>query len=138
KHMPGTSLAAYVVFRRLQADYSRKLSQPKVDFNDVQKEWLQQLTGFVKSYPKADDTPDAMLQLGMVCEFLGKEVEAKNWYAGLAKNFPGTPYASKAQGSTVRLGLEGKPFRLAAPLLGDANTPFDIDQMKGKVVSVYY
>ncbi|MFO0927513.1 MAG: hypothetical protein U0736_10805 [Gemmataceae bacterium] len=64
--MPTSSLTAYVTFRRLQADYSVKLGQKNVNFAEVQKDWLDKLTGFVKAFPKADDTPDAMLQLGMV------------------------------------------------------------------------
>jgi hypothetical protein len=138
QHMPGSNLTAYVVFRRLQADYSKKLEGDPKTFEKVQKEWVATLTTFVKDYPKAEDTPDAMLQLGMVSEFLGKDVEAKNWYAGLARNFPDKPQAPKAQGAARRLDMEGKPFHLAAPLLNNAATPFDISQMKGKVVIVYY
>jgi hypothetical protein len=138
KALPGSSLAAYIVFRGMQADYSAKLGNSPKDFSKVQQEWLEKLTGFVRDYPKADDTPDAMLQLGMVCEFLGKDVEAKNWYGRLAKEFASKPQAAKAAGANRRLGLEGKPFRLAGPLLNDHGTPFDIDQMRGKVVVVYY
>ena len=99
---------------------------------------MEQLTAFVRTYPKAEDTPDAMLQLGMVCEFLGKEVDAKNWYLNLAKAFPGKPQAYKGEGAARRLGLEGQTMRLAAPLLNDSGTPFDIDQLRGKLVIVYY
>jgi thiol-disulfide isomerase/thioredoxin len=138
KAMPGSNLTAYVVFRRMQADYSVKIGTPKVDFNKVQQEWLDKLARFVAAYPKADDAPDALLQLGLVNEFLGKEVEAKNWYGQVVKNFSGKPQAVKAAGSLERLGLEGKPMRLAGPLLSDGNTAFDIDQLKGKFVVVYY
>ncbi|MBY0232217.1 MAG: redoxin domain-containing protein [Gemmataceae bacterium] len=139
KAVPGSNLAGYVVFRRLQAGYSSALAGAKGDgFDKVQKAWMEQLTAFVKAYPKAEDTPDAMLQLGMVCEFLGKEVEAKNWYAHLAKAFPGKPQAAKGEGAARRLGLEGETMRLAAPLLSDSGTPFDLDQLRGKVVVVYY
>ena len=73
KAMPGSNLTAYVAFRRMQADYSVKLGKGEKDFNKVQQDWLEKLTGFVKAYPKGEDTPDAMLQAGMVCEFLGKD-----------------------------------------------------------------
>ncbi len=138
--MPGSNLAAYVVFRRLQADNASKLAADSSGrgFEKVQKAYLDDLAAFVKDYPRAEDAPDAMLQLGMTSELLGKEVEAKNWYTALARNFPATPHGRKAAGALTRLGLEGKSFRLAAPLLGDSSTPFDIDQMKGKVVVVYY
>lgn len=138
QHVPTSNLTAYVSFRRMQSDYSVKLGQKGVDFAAVQKDWLDKLTGFVKSFPKAEDTPDAMLQLGMVCEFLGKEVEAKNWYGTLAKTFADKPQAAKAAGAGRRLDLEGNPMPLSAPTLADANTVYDVEQLKGKLVIVYY
>jgi hypothetical protein len=138
KYMPGSNLAAYVAFRAMQADYSIKLGGNPKDFNKVQQEWLDKLAKFVQTYPKADDTPDAMLQAGMVCEFLGKEVDAKNWYRRLGDAFPDKPQGPKGKGAALRLDLEGKVFRLAGPTLADVNTPYDIDQMRGKVVIVYY
>jgi hypothetical protein len=137
KVIPGSNLAAYVSFRTMQADYSTKLTGTK-DYNKVQQEWLEKLTKFVQTYPKADDAPDAMLQLGMVCELLGKEVEAKNWYSRLAEAFPDKSQGAKGQGAKTRLDLDGKVFRLAGPTLADSSTPYDIDQMRGKVVIVYY
>src|SRR5262249_28175514 len=86
KAMPGSNLVAYVVFRGMQADYSVKIAGGKVNFTEVQQAWLDKLAKFAAAYPKADDTPDALLQLGMVNEFLGKEVEAKNWYGQVVKN----------------------------------------------------
>jgi thiol-disulfide isomerase/thioredoxin len=137
KALPGHNLTAYVVFRRMQADYSLKLQQNK-DFNKVQQEWLEHLGRFVQGYPKADDAPDAMLQAGLVAEFLNKDVDAKNWYTQLARNFPDKAQAAKAQGAVRRLDLEGRPFALSAPTLADANTSFEIGQLQGKVVLVYY
>jgi thiol-disulfide isomerase/thioredoxin len=138
RHMPGAKLTGYVVFRRMQADYSVKIGKKDIDFNKVQQEWVDNLARFVQAYPRADDTPDALLQLGMVSEFLNKEVEAKNWYGQLKKNFPTSPQAKKADGAIRRLELEGKVMHLAGPTLSDTNTPYDIARMKGKVVLVYY
>src|SRR5262249_30772527 len=81
---------------------------------------------------------DAMLQLGMVNEFLGKEIEAKNWYSQLARDFADKPQGPKGAGAVRRLESEGKVLKLASPLLNDSNTAFDIDQLRGKVVVVYY
>lgn len=139
KYMPGSDLAAYVTFRKMQAAYSIALNTSgEKGFEKVQKDWLDQLTAFVKAYPKAEDTPDAMLQLGMVCEFLGKEVDAKNWYLTLAKSFAGKPQAQKGEGAARRLGMEGQVMELAGPLLTSPATSFDISQLRGKVVIVYY
>jgi thiol-disulfide isomerase/thioredoxin len=140
--LPGSNLAAYATFREMQADYSQKIL--KADkFEKVQQEWADSLARFVQAYPKSDDTPDALLQLGMVNEFLttsdrNREVEAKNWYSQVVKNFPSKPQASKAAGAIRRLELEGQPIKLAGPQLQDLSTPFDLDQMRGKVVVVYY
>ena len=99
---------------------------------------MDRLTKFVEAYPKAEDTPDALLQLGMVNEFLNKEVEAKNWYGVLVKNFADKPQAAKAEGAIARLGLEGQPLRLAGPKLDDSNVAYDVAEAQGKVVVVYY
>jgi hypothetical protein len=136
--MRGSNLAAYVTFREMQASYALRLGQKDVDFKKVQTEWMETLTKFVQAYPRSDDTADALLQLGMVCEFLEKDVEAKNWYGQIAKNFADKPQAPKASGAIRRLDLEGQPIRLAGPSLANINEPYDVDQMKGKLIIVYY
>ncbi|MFM7150708.1 MAG: hypothetical protein ACKO23_12775, partial [Gemmataceae bacterium] len=138
QHMEGSNLTAYVTFRRLQADYSTKLGSNPKNFNDVQKDWQEKLTEFVKAYPRSEDAADALLQLGMVCEFLGKDVEAKNWYSTLAKNYAGKNQGNKGAGAARRLDLEGQPMPLTGPILGQANGSFDITQLQGKLVVVYY
>jgi hypothetical protein len=138
KHMPGHNLAAYVTFREMQADYARKIGSKPPDFNKVQQEWLDRLAKFVQTYPKAEDTPDALLQAGMVAEFLSKEVDAKNWYTQLARGFEDKPQGAKAKGAIERLSLEGQALKLAGPLLNDPATAFDMEQVRGKVALVYY
>jgi Thioredoxin-like len=136
--IPGTNLAAYVTFREMQTEYTLKIAAGPKDFNKVQQDWLDRLSKFVQTYPKAEDAPDALLQLGMVSEFLDKEVEAKNWYSQLVKNFPAKLQATKAQGCIDRMESDGKPFKLAGPLLNDPNSVFDISAVNGKIVIVYY
>ena len=136
--MPAHNLTAYVTFREMQAEYSAKLSKPTAKFDDVQKEWIDRLSKFVTAFPKAEDTPDALLQLGMVSEFLGKDVEAKNWYGQLVKNFPGSAYAKKAEGANDRLDLEGKVLKLSGASMTNPGTVYDVGQMQGKIVIVYY
>jgi hypothetical protein len=137
KVIPGHNLTAYVTFREMQADLTTKVAR-KVSFEKVQAEWLERLGKFAQTYPHAEDTPDVMLQAGQAAEFLNKEVEAKNWYNQLVGHFPDKPQAKKAAGSIRRLELEGKPLKLAGPLLSDTNVAFDLDQFAGKVVLVYY
>ncbi len=140
KALPGSSLTAYVTFREMQAEYTLKMADPKADINKVQQECLDRLAKFVNAYPKAEDTPDAILQAGMVSEFLNKDVEAKNWYGQLKKNHADKPQAVKATGAIRRLDADGQVFTLAGPLLSDPNVAFDVDSLrnKDKVVVVYY
>jgi hypothetical protein len=138
KVMPGTNLAAYVTFRQLQAEYTLKINDRGRNFNDVQTEWVATLTKFVTTYPKAEDTPDAIMQLGTVNEFLQKDTEAKNWYNQLVHNYADTKQAVKAKGAIRRLELDGQPMPLAGPTLKDPNTTFNIDSLHGKYVIVYY
>ncbi len=136
----GHVLTAYVTYREMQAEYSRSLppTGKETNFNKIQEAWLGRLAKFVQAFPSGEDTPDALLQAGMVSEFLNKEVEAKNWYKQLKDHFGDKPQAKKAEGSIRRLELEGQPLALSGPTLSDPNITFDMDQKRGKVVIVYY
>src|SRR5262249_56390362 len=86
----------------------------------MQEGWKEKLSKFVADYPTAEDVPDALMQIGLVNEFLGPkfDAEAKAAYARLAKNHPTHPLAKRAQGSQDRLSLEGNDLDLSAPALG--------------------
>ena len=133
---PKSKTAAYVVFRRMQADYSVKLLKQGADFSKVQQEWMESLTKFVTTYPQGEDAADALLQLGMVSEFLAKDVEAKKWYATLAERYPDRAQAAKAKGAVRRLESVGRDFELTGPVLSGG--AFDMSKVRGKVVAVYY
>jgi thiol-disulfide isomerase/thioredoxin len=137
KSMPGTSLAAYGVYRKMWADYALALETGK-DIEKLQKNWIDQLTRFVQDYPTAEDTtPDAMHQLAMHTEFAGKDEEAKRYYGMVAKNFPEHYLAEKCKGAVRRLDLPGKKLELTAPQLG-TGAPFDVGSVKDKLVVVYF
>lgn len=138
KAMPGTALAGYVVYREMSADYASKVAGSSgKEMEKVQDGWRDSLKKFVGDYPTAEDAPDAVMQLGMVSEFVNKDTEAKNWYEMLAKNYGKSPLAAKASGALKRLSSTGKVMELSAPTLGASN-PFDIAKLGGKVVVVYY
>jgi peroxiredoxin len=136
KSQPGNTLTAYVTFREMQAWYSDRLKPENVKFPEVADPWLKRLAKFVKDYPNADDTAEALLAAGWVSEMAGKEAEAKTWYTQLAKDFADTPQGTKAKGAIRRLTLEGSEMALAGPTL-DGGT-FDLSRLRGKVVIVYY
>jgi peroxiredoxin len=136
----GDSLAAFVTFRELQTRYALDLTQgdpQKIKVEEVQKNWSDRLAKFVQTYPKAVETPEALKELGLVNEFLGKEIDAKNWYQQLAKDFETHPLAELARGCVRRMELDGKPFELTAKKLSGSGQ-FEISELKGKVVLVYY
>jgi peroxiredoxin len=136
KAIPKSALAAYVTYREMQAENSAKLGKPGPDTGKVLEQWLDRLSKFVETYPTAEDTPEALMELGMASEFLNKEIQAKKWYGRLAKEFAENPLAVKAQGALRRLDLEGKPLDLAGSLLDGG--AFNLNQLRGKVVVVYY
>ncbi len=138
KENPGSSSAAYATYREMSADYAMRLSgETSSEMTKIQESWRERLAKFVQDYATSEDAPEALLQLGMVNEFIGKETDAKNWYKQLAKHFRNHPYAAKAIGAERRLSLEGQEFELSGSTLGTEN-PFDIKSLKGKTVIVYY
>jgi peroxiredoxin len=139
KSAPGSNLAGYVTFRELWAEFAVPLTKTPPDkLAKVQEQWMTRLQGFVEAYPKAEDTADALMHLAMGHEFGGKDKEdvAKRYYQQLFTNFPEHPAAPKAKGALRRLTLDGQPFELAGPKLDGG--AFNITQLKGKAVIVYY
>lgn len=138
KEAPGSNIAGYAAYREMSAEYAIKLTTADAAaMTKLQEGWRDRLTKFVQDYATAEDTPEALMQLGMVNEFMGKETEAKNWYKQLSDNFRQHPLAAKARGCERRLNLEGQELELAGETLG-ANAKFNINTLKGKTVVVYY
>jgi hypothetical protein len=138
----NSAILPYVQFRHMTADYALSLAtvdRNQEKLNKLQEGWKEKLTKFINDYPKTDDTPDAIMQLGMVNEYFGAktEGEAKAAYGMLVKNFPSHTLARRAQGCLDRLNLEGNPINLAAPTLG-GGPQFNIKSHLGKAVIVYY
>ncbi|MBI3407840.1 MAG: TlpA family protein disulfide reductase [Planctomycetes bacterium] len=140
RKLPGTSLAAYAVFRELSAIYGPQLNNPKLapkEFAKIQEEWHEKLAKFVQTYSTADDTPDALRQLAMNAEFNGKDEEAKRWNEHIVKHFATHHSAEGAKGALNRLNLVGNQLELSGPQLGSGEN-FNITKLKGKLVAVYY
>ena len=133
----GGSLAAYFSYRAINAEYAIELAKPEAEHVKVQENFLTKLGQFVKRHPKADDTPDALLQLGNGMEFAGKEADARTHYRRLVADFPdSTPYA-KAAGALRRLESEGQPFHLVGGSLATKGS-IDTTRYRGKVLVVSY
>jgi hypothetical protein len=135
KPMPKSNLAAYVTFREMSAE-NALLAKSGMDNAKVQDKWLERLAKFVDAYPKAEDAPEALMQLGMFSEVVDKETEAKKWYAHLLRDFADHALAAKAQGALRRLELESKVMELSGTQLN--GSPFNLADLRGKMVVVYY
>jgi thiol-disulfide isomerase/thioredoxin len=131
-----SGLVPYIKFRFLTADYGAKLQKPDVEFVKVQAEWLDNLEQFVKDYPKASDSAEALLQLGIAQEFAGQEEKAKRWYNELVSDFDGTPSAVKARGALARIDSVGRVLTLRGKTITGQTD--DLAKYKGKYVLIHY
>lgn len=138
---PASSALAYFAFREIATKYAIELPKATTQelLGKVQEGWKASLTKYITDFAKSEDTPDAIMQLGMVNEYFGAktEEEAKAAYMSLVKNFSTHELARRAQGCLDRLQLEGKELDLSAPTL-NGGSAFDIKSLKGKAAVVYY
>ncbi|MCX7421207.1 MAG: redoxin domain-containing protein [Planctomycetia bacterium] len=134
----NVALSAYVTYRRMLAEYAVAVQQAKTSAQQAktQEDWIKDLTSFVQTYPKSEDTPDVMMQLATGLEFAGKAVDAKKWFSDLADKFPDTSAGKKATGALVRLDAKGKPLPLA--FAGLEGGKVDIRNYRGKAVLVVF
>ncbi len=134
---PNSPLLPYVTYRRLMADYSRKMQTAKpAEQVTIQQTWLKELRQFVEQYPKAEDVADAMVQLAVHHEFAGKLDEARKWYRRAAAEHGETEAGQRAAGALRRLDLAGKPLKLSGPGLNGGTV--DVERLRGRVVLVFF
>lgn len=130
-------LRAYVLYRRLFADYNQRLRQSDAENRvQVQQWWLSQLTSFVEKFPESPDAAEALLQLALAEELNGEFDKAVVWYGKLAKAHPDSGPGQQASGALHRLGLKGKPFSITGPGLKGGTV--SSDRFKGKVLLVLF
>ena len=136
KDKADKSLAAYVKFRILSAEYTQKLQAPNADFTKIQDEFHKNLEQYISDYPTVPDAAEAMLQLGIAQEFAAQEDNAKRWYRRIVAEFADSPAAVKAAGAIVRLESVGKTISLSGKsLTGDK---VQLADYRGKVVLIHY
>ena len=139
--VPGTELAAFVAYQEIQAEHGRHMVAPNADQTKVQVQWRHMLMGFVNAYPQTDAAAKKVIELALLCEAAGKDSDARRCYQFLLDHQPTCPEAAKAQGAMNRLYLPGKAFAVALPLLKEDRSTddvFDVRQLRGKVVVVYF
>ena len=100
---------AYAEYRRLTNINSRQLEDASSsEYEALQKKHLESLREFVKQYPKAEPSADAMLQIGLQEEFDGNVEEAKDWYSQIARTFVDTPSGTKGPWRENETGIRRK------------------------------
>jgi len=137
-------LLGYIFYRRLMAEYAVRLkndekiapAEAAKSRETTQKWWFEQLESFARQWPKSEDAADAVVQLAISYELMGRIDDAKAWYAQLAKNYPETEGGVKAQGALRRLTLTGKKLQLSGKnLAGQAGSS---TQYQNKVLLVVF
>ncbi len=136
QQVPDSELTAHAEFMYLSAQYAHKLQQPNAEYAKIQEEWLANLGKFVAAHPKAEDTPEAMLQLAIGEEFGGKDENAIGWYGKIVAGFPQATQAAKAAGGKRRLESVGKTIALSGTALDGKSA--SLDSLRGRVVLIHY
>jgi tetratricopeptide (TPR) repeat protein len=139
KTQPGSAVAAFVAYRALTAEHAVKMSgvETAQRMFDLQNQYLAQLEKFVATYPKAEESADALHQMGMILELQLKIADARKWYAQCAQNFPNTRPGQKAAGVLRRLDLLGNPWQFPAGCTNLPGTNFNPAALRGKTYIVY-
>lgn len=138
KKSPNSELVAYAEYRQLFAGYSAEIARATTTEQQqkIQSGWLANLKRFVETHPKAEDTPDAMLQLALNAEFAANAEEARQWYGQLVSAHSKSPQAVRAAGALRRMDLKGRPLALSGP--APTGGTIDIESYKGRVVAVVF
>lgn len=134
---PKDDIVPYVEYRRLLAEYTLGIQVADNDAREkAQKDWLEGLQAFVKSWPRAEDTSEAIQHLAISQEFAGNLADAKKWYGELIDQHGDTPAGIRASGAMRRLDLQGKPFTFAGSGLEGGTV--DVGRLRGKLVLVLF
>lgn len=132
----GGRIGSYAAFRKISADSAARNDEPGANLMANQKKWMADLKGFLGSHAKADEAPEALMQLASASEFNAEEDDARKYYTELVQNFPNTEPGHKAAGALTRLDLVGKNFALRGPGLDGKEV--DVSRFKGKTLLVMF
>jgi hypothetical protein len=140
--IPGSPLIHYAVLQEIQADCMRVLEKSGGDRAKFQEHRRNRLMRFARENIQSPEAPNAVLEAAQISESLGATEEACRCYRYLNENFPGHTAGRKAGGALWRLGKIDGPVRLEMPLLysagGPGDAPYDLGQLRGKLVVVYF
>ncbi|MDO4574324.1 MAG: thioredoxin-like domain-containing protein [Planctomycetia bacterium] len=132
------NLAAYVQFRRMSTEYTLSMAKSGKSWMQVRNKWLEDLGDFIKNYPDAPDTAEAMLQLAMENENDGMDDKALELYQKIVSTFPDSTSAAKANGAVTRLNSVGKPLPFVAPIYGMEGKQVNVGNLKGRIIVLHF
>jgi cytochrome c biogenesis protein CcmG/thiol:disulfide interchange protein DsbE len=141
-YFPGNPAVLYAVLQEIQADCVLVLEQTGGDSAKSEKHRCERLLQFARQHPEVPEAAQAVLQAAQTTEKLGEADEAGRCYRYLIEHFPNDAAARKAAGALWRLGQNHQPMALELPLLytsgSSRNTHFNLDELRGRLVVVYF
>lgn len=139
---PGNPAVLYAVFQEIQADCILVMEQTGGDRTKSEEHRCDRLLQFAEEHPNVPEAVNAVQQAAQIRESLGQAEEASRCYRFLVEHFPSDPAARKAEGALWRLGANHEPMQLQLPLLyasgNSGPNTFNLDELRGKVVIVYF
>jgi Thioredoxin-like len=139
---PENRLASYAALQEVQADYQREIAREGADPAKAMARHCQRMVRFAQEFPTSVEAPKAIMDAAQQSQSDGQIDEARSYYRYLSEHYPNQDLARKAVGALWRLGKPGEIVDLRLPLLygaeNQAGAPFDLHQMHGKLVVVYF
>jgi len=134
-----TELIPFSRFRILLVTFASKMrtAPDAAARQKIQEAHLQDLSDFVKAYPKSEEAPEAIWQVATTVEFNGRPKDATDWYKIASDRYPASAAGQRSKGALNRLDLKGKDLALTGPTL-DGKSVVNVASLKGKVVAVVF
>jgi hypothetical protein len=141
-YFPNSPAILYAVRQEIDADCSLVLEKTGGDRTKAEEYRCKRLLQFAREHRETPEAAQAVLQAAHLHESLGQIDDACHCYRILIDHFSKDPAARKAGGALWRLGANQQPMYLELPLLyaagAGSNVPFNIDEMRGQYVAIYF
>ncbi len=130
----------FVAWELIQAKASDTRKGNRAEMTQANDVYLDMLRDFAKTYPKSENTSQALLQLAMFEEFSSSrdsESKAIEWYERAAEGFPETRDGRFAAGAKRRLSCYGENLSISGTTLGGQQ--LNTDRFRGeKIVVIHF
>lgn len=142
QRFPGSPAILYAVLQEIQADCILVMEQTGGDQIKSEQHRCARLLRFARQHPEMPEAAKAVLQAAQTAETMGANEDAVRCCRYLVEHFPNDATARKAAGALWRLGDNHQPMSLVLPLLystgSTPNSLFDFDELRGRLVVVYF